>query len=107
MPGLLPDLDPDGLLASFAAFYDLAPKDVAAVYVQRTEDAGRKVLGRKTQSVHLLAKSKARTVFVAAFDAGVERVHERPHARSADAQVVGQERRPHVELCIRAPQQEP
>lgn len=61
--------DPDGLLASFAAFYDLVPKDIAAVYVQRTEDAGRRVLGRTTQSVHLLAKSKARTVFVAAFDA--------------------------------------
>ncbi len=61
--------DPDGLLASFAGFYDLRAKDVRSVFVQRAEDVGRKVLGRTTQSVHTLAKSKARTVFVAAFDA--------------------------------------
>ena len=61
--------DPDGLLASFAAFYGLESESVGGVYVRRSEDAGKKVLGRTTQSVHTLAWSKARTVFVAAFDA--------------------------------------
>jgi hypothetical protein len=75
--------DPDGLLASFAALYALAPKDVAAVFVQRTEDTGRKVLGRTTQPVHLLARSKARTVFVAAFDA--DRVVEHVKVLRPDA----------------------
>ena len=61
--------DPDGLLASFAAFYGLGAEHVGGVYVQRREDAGRTVLGRTAQSVHALPWSKARTVFVAAFDA--------------------------------------
>ncbi len=61
--------DPDGLLASFAAFYGLGSDDVGGVYVQRREDTGKKILGRTTQSVHTLPWSKARTVLVAAFDA--------------------------------------
>lgn len=61
--------DPDGLLASFASFYGLRGKDIAGIYVQRREDAGRKVLGHKAQSVQALGKLRARTVFIAGFDA--------------------------------------
>ncbi|MDJ0950233.1 MAG: hypothetical protein QNJ94_15075 [Alphaproteobacteria bacterium] len=62
--------DPLGYAASFAALYDLTAVDIAAVFVQDLGDLGRTVLGRTAQPVTDLAGAGARTVFVAAFDAG-------------------------------------
>src|SRR3546814_8326662 len=43
--------------------------DIAAVFVQDLEDLGREILGKQAQPVTDLPGTKARTVFVTAFDA--------------------------------------
>src|SRR4051812_3781213 len=62
--------DPLGFAEGFAEFYDLRRLALAGVYVQDIEAVGRDILGRVAQPVTELPRSGARTVFVAAFDAG-------------------------------------
>ncbi|GAB4355463.1 MAG: hypothetical protein Kow00114_05800 [Kiloniellaceae bacterium] len=60
--------DPLGYARAFAEIYDLSGLDIAAVYVQDLEDIGGEILGRQAQPVTDLPGTKARTVFVTAFD---------------------------------------
>jgi len=62
-------VDPYGMAAGFAEFYDLSGIAVEGVYVQDVEAVGRTVLGHTARPVTALPGSGARTVFVAAFDA--------------------------------------
>jgi hypothetical protein len=61
--------DPLGMAQGFAEFHDLAALDIVAVFVQRLEDLGKRVLARDTQPITLLPGIQVRTLFVAAFDA--------------------------------------
>ena len=61
--------DPEGAVESFDALYGLAGIDIADIYGQRLESVERTVLGCRAKLVSELAASKAKTLFVAAFDA--------------------------------------
>jgi hypothetical protein len=61
--------DPLGMAHGFAEFHDVSSLDIAAVYVQRLEDFGRQVFGHPVQPVTKLPETRAKTLFVAAFDA--------------------------------------
>jgi hypothetical protein len=78
-----------GGATAFAALHDLAGIDVESVFVQEVPGIGASVLGRQAQPVTELAASRARTVFVPAFDAGRAIAHVRhllpAGARSRDA----------------------
>ena len=58
---------------------------------------------RRRRPLHRAQPSRLRAP---ALDARVERFHQRAHARRADAQVVREERRPHVEARVGAAEQE-
>jgi hypothetical protein len=62
--------DPLGHADAVDALYDLGTLEVAGVYVQKLEEVGETMLGHEARPVTALADSGARTVFVAAFDAG-------------------------------------
>ena len=62
--------DPLGFAEGFAEFYPVAALNLAGVFVQDIEAVGRKLLGHAARPVTELAASGARTVLVAAFDAG-------------------------------------
>ena len=61
--------DPLGHGEAFADLYGMHGVDIVAVFVQRIEDIGRAQHGCTAQPVTALAACKARTLFVAAFDA--------------------------------------
>jgi hypothetical protein len=61
--------DAGGALETFGAFYDLDRIEIAGVYVQQVTRVGDAVLGCRTRPITELACSRARTVFIAAFDA--------------------------------------
>lgn len=61
--------DPLGHGEAFADLYGMTGVNIGSVFVQRVEDVGRTSFGCETQPVTALASCKARTLFVAAFDA--------------------------------------
>src|SRR3569832_183827 len=61
--------DPLGHGEAFADLYGVTGVNIGSVFVLRVEDVGRTSFGRETQPVTALASCKARTLFVAAFDA--------------------------------------
>jgi len=60
--------DPHGMASAFAEFYDIGRIAISGVYVQDVDAVGRAVLGHAARPVTELAESRARTVFIAAFD---------------------------------------
>ena len=60
--------DPHGALEPFEAVYSLERTEIAGVYVQHIAGVGSSILGCPVQPVTELARSRARAVFVAAFD---------------------------------------
>jgi hypothetical protein len=64
--------DPNGAIEAFDAIFGLEELDIVGIYVQQVTRVGSNILGRSTQPVTELARSRARGVFVAAFD--VERM---------------------------------
>ena len=60
--------DPFAQAASFAEFYDLGEIDIGHVYVQDLGQLDATILGCRTEPVTDLAATKAKTVFVTAFD---------------------------------------
>ncbi|HXC90048.1 MAG TPA: hypothetical protein VNV18_07770 [Stellaceae bacterium] len=61
--------DPGGAAEPFAELFALDDVEIAGVYVREVERLGRTVLGRPAQPATELLHSRARSVFVAAFDA--------------------------------------
>jgi hypothetical protein len=61
--------DPAGAAEAFAELFALDGIEIASVYVRQVERVGSCVLGRPAQPVTEIARSGARSVFVAAFDA--------------------------------------
>jgi hypothetical protein len=61
--------DPSGATEAFAELFSLAGVPIVGVYTQEIERLGRCVLGHPSAPVTELARSRARSVFVAAFDA--------------------------------------
>ena len=61
--------DPDGAAEAFNAVFCLDSVEIAGVYVQQVNRIGDPVVGRAAAPVTELAQSRARSVFVAAFDA--------------------------------------
>src|ERR1700688_692084 len=53
----------------FAELFDLSRLDIAGVYVQDVAKTGKTVLGRTAEPAPSLAKSTARAVLIATFDA--------------------------------------
>lgn len=62
-------VDPHGAAEGFAELFDLSTLDLAGIYVQDIARIGKTVLGRAAAPVPDLARSGARAVLVAAFDA--------------------------------------
>ncbi len=62
-------VDPQGAAAGLAELFDLSALDIAGVYVQDLARIGKQTLGRSAEGVPALARSAARAVLVAAFDA--------------------------------------
>jgi hypothetical protein len=61
--------DPGGAAEAFNELFALDGSEIVGVYVQRVERLGSCVIGRSAAPVTELARSGARAVFVAAFDA--------------------------------------
>src|ERR1700758_3058850 len=61
--------DPRSALEPFEAFFGLEEIEIAGIYVQQVARIGSAILGRPAKPVTELARCRARTVFVAAFDA--------------------------------------
>ncbi|MFZ2006071.1 MAG: hypothetical protein WAV02_13355 [Stellaceae bacterium] len=62
-------VDPQGAAEGFAELYDISGLDIAGIYVQDIARIGKLTLGRGAEGVPALARSGARAVLVAAFDA--------------------------------------
>jgi len=62
-------VDPQGAAEGFAELFDLSRIDVAGVFVQDIAKIGKPVIGHAAEPLPALAKSNARAVLVAAFDA--------------------------------------
>jgi hypothetical protein len=62
-------IDPQGAAEGFAELFDLSALNIAGCYVQDVARIDRKTLGRAAEGVPALARSGARAVLVAAFDA--------------------------------------
>ena len=62
-------VDPQGAAAGFAELFDLFSLNIAGVYVQDIARIRKETLGRSAEGVPALARSTARAVLVAAFDA--------------------------------------
>jgi hypothetical protein len=62
-------VDPQGAAAGFAELFDLSALNIVGVYVQDVARIGKETLGRGAEGVPALARSTARAVLVAAFDA--------------------------------------
>lgn len=63
-------VDPDNAAEVFDAFYGLSGCEIAGVYVQRIEDAGRTILGHPARPLSELGAANAASLFVAQFDSG-------------------------------------
>ena len=61
--------DPLAHAEDFDNFYNLAALDIEGVYVQQVEEEGRALFDKKAKLLSDLPTSKAKTVFVAAFNA--------------------------------------
>jgi hypothetical protein len=61
--------DPHGAVEAFDAVFGLDEIEIAGTYVQQMARLGGVVLGRPAQPITEIAHSRARSVFVAAFDA--------------------------------------
>jgi hypothetical protein len=61
--------DPQGFALGFAALHPLAGIEIAGVYVQKIEQIGQTKFSAAAQPVTELPASKAKTLFVVAFDA--------------------------------------
>lgn len=61
--------DPSGAAAGFAEIFGLAGVEIAGVHVQQVARIGCSILGRIAEPATALARSAARAIFVAAFDA--------------------------------------
>lgn len=61
--------DPLAQAASFAALYDLSRWEITASFLQRIEELGQALLGRRPEPVTGLPACRATTLFLAAFDA--------------------------------------
>jgi len=62
-------VDPNDDAEVFDAFYNLSDCEIAGVYVQKVEDAGRTILGHTAQPLSELGAADAASLFVAQFDA--------------------------------------
>ena len=62
-------VDPQGAAEGFAELFDLSALDIAGLYVQDIARIGTTVLGCVAEGVPALARSGARAVLIAAFDA--------------------------------------
>jgi len=62
-------VDPQGAAAGFAELFDLSALDIAGLYIQDVARIGEKLLGHPAEGVPALARSGARAVLIAAFDA--------------------------------------
>ena len=82
--------DPLGFAATLAELYDLRGLDIAGLFVQDLSDLGKTLLGHSAQPVTDLAACPARTVLVAAFDAGRLIEHIR-HLLPAGAEVASRD----------------
>jgi hypothetical protein len=67
--GKIAIVDPQGAAEGFAELFDLSGLDIAGVYVQDFARIGQKTLDRLAEGVPALARSGARAVLIAAFDA--------------------------------------
>jgi hypothetical protein len=67
--GAVAIVDPQGAAEGFAELLDISTLDIAGVYVQDLARIGQKTLGHAAEGVPALARSGARAVLVAAFDA--------------------------------------
>jgi hypothetical protein len=67
--GKLAIVDPQNAAEGFAELFNLSGLEIAGVYVQDVAQIGKKTLGRSAEGVPALARSGARVVLVAAFDA--------------------------------------
>src|SRR5437868_10388235 len=63
-------VDPLGAAEGFGELFGLADVEIAGIYVQDIARLGSMALGRRVAAVDHLADSGARSVLVAAFDAG-------------------------------------
>lgn len=61
--------DPLAHAEDFDNFYNLAALDIEGIYVQQVEEEGRALFEKKAKLVSDLPASKAKTVFIAAFNA--------------------------------------
>jgi hypothetical protein len=62
-------VDPDGAAAGFAEIFGIGRAEIDAVYVQDIARIGAEILGHRARPITELPASRARAVFVAAFDA--------------------------------------
>jgi hypothetical protein len=83
--------DPAGAAETFDAIFDLHRIGIAGTYVQQVTRVGSCVLGHPAQPVTELKGSRARCVFVAAFDAGRITAQLRPYLPS-NAEVLSLDR---------------
>jgi hypothetical protein len=67
--GAVAIVDPQGAAEGFAELFDISTLDIAGIYAQDLARVGKKTLGRAAEGVPALARSGARAVLVAAFDA--------------------------------------
>ena len=70
--------DAGGAVEAFNAIYNLDQIELAGAYVHDVVRIGRAVLGGAARPVTDLARSRARSVFVAAFDAELEGITQAP-----------------------------
>ncbi|MFZ5930946.1 MAG: hypothetical protein ACOY15_06995 [Pseudomonadota bacterium] len=61
--------DPRGVAVAFDALFGISRCEIENIYVQRVEDQGTDILGRKARLLTGLPQSKARTLLVLSFDA--------------------------------------
>lgn len=62
-------VDPDGAVEALGEIHDLKRLNLAGIFVQDLTAIGRSILGHAAQPVTELVSSRARAVFIAAFDA--------------------------------------
>src|SRR5271168_690362 len=67
--GAVAIIDPQGAAEGFAELFDISALDIAGIYVQDLVRVGKKTLRLAAEGVPALARSGARAILVAAFDA--------------------------------------
>ena len=61
--------DPHNAATTLAALYATGLIKISDVYVQKIEDLNRTIFGQRTQPVSALSGTRAKTLFVVAYDA--------------------------------------